>query len=89
MSIYINKCDLFNEIEKIEASPDANEFKCDIYALIDEEDGIDAIDITHCMECMYCNEEGGHANCAGRLTCSMHHGRIVDELDYCSFGRMA
>ena len=89
MSIYINKCDLFNELAKIAAPPEANNFKADIYALINEERDIDAVDIVLCKDCMYCHEEGGHANCEGRLTCSMHHGRIVDELDYCSFGRRA
>lgn len=89
MSIYINKADLYNELGKIPAPAGANDFKADIYALINEERDIDAVDIVMCKDCMYCHEEGGHANCAGYLTCSMHHGRIVDELDYCSFGRRA
>ena len=87
MSIYINKADLYNELGKIPAPLGANDFKADIYMCIDQEDGIDAVDIVLCKDCIYCHEEGGHANCAGRLTCSMHHGRIVDETDFCSFGR--
>ena len=48
MSIYINKCDLFNELGKIPAPIGANDFKADIYMCIDQEDNIDAIDITYC-----------------------------------------
>lgn len=89
MSIYINKADLYNELGKLPAPMEANGYKADIYMCIDQEDGIEAIDITYCMECMYCNEHNGHANCRGYLSCSMHHGRIVDETDFCSWGRRA
>ena len=87
MSIYINKCDLFNELGKIAAPIEANDFKADIYMCIDQEDGIDAIDVTYCEDCIECKEYSGHANCRGYLSCSKHYGRIVEEHDFCSWGR--
>lgn len=44
MSIYINKCDLYNELGKIPAPTGARDFKADIYMCIDQEDNIDATD---------------------------------------------
>ena len=88
MSIYINKCDLFNELGKIAAPIEANDFKADIYMCIDQEDGIDAVDITYCKDCIECHEHGGHANCNGWLTCGILN-RAVEEYDFCSWGRRA
>ena len=68
MSIYINKADLYNELGKIPAPMEANDFKADIYMCIDQEDGIDARDITYCKCCIEHHEHGGHANCSGWLT---------------------
>lgn len=88
MSIYINKCDLFNELGKIAAPPEANNFKADIYALINEERDIDAVDIVLCKDCIHCVEKNGHANCDGWLLCRQFN-RATDDMNFCSWGRRA
>lgn len=86
MSIYINKCDLYNELGKIPAPTGASDFKADIYMCIDQGDGIDAIDITYCKDCMDCIEKNGHANCEGWLLCRQFN-RATDDMNFCSWGR--
>ena len=88
MSIYINKADLYNELGKLPAPLGANDFKADIYLCIDQEDGIDAIDITYCKDCIERHEHAYTANCAGWLTCGILN-RTVEDYDFCSWGRRA
>lgn len=49
-------------------------------------DEAESIDIVRCIDCRYCKESGGHANCNGWLTCKKQ-GRTVDEDDFCSRGK--
>ena len=83
--IYINKCDLFNELGKIAVPPEANDFKADIYALINEEDGIDAIDIVFCKDCELCKDLSFNT-LAPHYYCKLYK-KGVDETDFCSWGR--
>lgn len=88
MSIYINKADLYNELGKLPAPMEANGYKADIYMCIDQEDGIDAVDIVLCKDCIYCKEQNGHANCDGWLLCRQFN-RATDDMNFCSWGRRA
>lgn len=45
-----------------------------------------SIDIVCCIDCRYCSERGGHANCNGYFICT-NLNRMVDESDYCVWGR--
>lgn len=85
MSIYINKCDLYNELGKIPAPAGASNFKADIYLCIDQEDGIDAIDIVLCEDCELCKDLS-YNTLAPHYYCKLYK-KGVDETDFCSWGR--
>ena len=48
-------------------------------------DGI-AFDAIECIDCRYCTEMGGHANCDGYLYCKKQM-ILVDETCFCSWGK--
>ena len=87
MNIYINKVDLCNELGKIPAPMEANDYKSDVYLCIDQEDGIDAIDIVLCKDCEYCKDFSFNT-LAPHYHCKLYK-RGVDETDFCSWGRRA
>lgn len=50
MSDLISRCELFNRLATIPAPPEANDFKAEIYQIINE---METADIVRCKDCMW------------------------------------
>ena len=80
MSDLISRCELFNRLATIPASPEANELKAQIYAVIQS---METEDIVRCKECKF--REANKSIYRGAWYCS-NHGDTVDLDDFCSYG---
>lgn len=79
MSDSISRCELFNRLATIPAPPEANEFKAEVYKVIQEME-TETADIILCKDCKYWVSDGG-----ALMICDIHKDPTVHE-HFCSYG---
>ena len=98
MSDLISRCELFNKLATVPASPEANALKGEVYSIIQSMPtaGVPNEDIVRCKDCKWCKEQTFPNG--SQLECHCDYKEyelddpycpaywIVNVNDYCSYG---